>query len=221
MYMKSLSEIVMKPLKESILASSVAESILASSVAESILDKDFDFEFIEEKIIDAIQKYTSVVPNKFVVAPLKGHRPYRMITSFDDLKKMLDFIGIKYKEVDTSRNVVYSSDLVLDMGVEFETVDPWNGETYEKNRYLISRRMGGKLPFEWGCLNLETAAGFNMTVGHSAGFGLINDSNKLKIDYSGNKDYTRKFYQCGMNKNTQKTLVDVLISIYKAQNENT
>ena len=185
---------------------------------ESILDKDFDFEFIEEKIINAIRKYTSIVPNKFIVAPQNGRRPYRMLTSFDDLKRMLDFIGIKYKEVDTSRDVVYSSDLVLDMGVEFETVD-LHRITYAKNRYLISRRMGGNLPFEWGCLNLETGAGFNMTIGHSAGFGLINDSNKLAPNYRGNKDHIREFYQCGMNKNTQKILVDVLTSIYKAQNE--
>ena len=194
--------------------------IYMKTLKESILDNDFDFELIEEKIADAIQKYTSVVPNKFIVAPRNGRRPYRMLTSFDDLKKMLDFIGIKYKEVDTSGDIVYSSDLVLDMGVEFKTIDPHIGDPHFRNKYLILRRMGGKLPFDWGCLSLETGAGFNMAIGHSAGFGLINDSNKLKTNYNGNKDYIRKFYQCGMNKNTQKTLVDVLISINKAQNEN-
>lgn len=205
MYMKSLSEIVMKPLKE------------------SILDKEFDFKFIEGKIADAIRKYTSVVPNKFVVAPWswKGSGPYRMITSFWDLKKMLDSVGIKYKEVDVSGGM-YSSDLVLDMGVEFETVNLRDGKTYKRNRYLISRRMGGNLPFEWGCLSLETGAGFNMTIGQSAGFGLINDDDKIKIDWSKSRsdDDTRKVYQCGMNKNTQRLFVDVLASIYKAQNEN-
>lgn len=191
------------------------------TLKESILDKDFDFKFIEEKIIDAIRKYTSVVPNKFVVTPRKGPGPYRMITSFGDLKKMLDFIGIKYKDVDVSRGL-YSSDLVLDMGVEFETVNAYDGKSYSRNKYLISRRMGGRLPFEWGCLDLETGASFNMTIGHGAGFGLINDDRKLKIDWSKSRsdDDTRKVYQCGMSKSGCKVLVDILKSIYKAQNEN-